>query len=299
MLRLADGTKLRAFRRDAPSARARGAILFLNGRADFLEKYLEFYADCHDAGWSVMAFDWRGQGGSDRPLSDRLTGHVDDFSVYCDDLAAIVAQWQGETSGPHIVIGHSMGGHILLRTLAERGLAIDAAVCTAPMVMPLAGFLPNWAARQLVDFRCWMGKGQSPAWGNHELTPAQLAIRASRLSHDPDRFADERWWLERHPALRLGAASWRWVQAAFASADRLRVPALLSTIAVPSLFLSSAHDAVVSHRAIVQAAEAIPAARLHVFGTDCRHEILREADPVRREALTLILDFLQAIAEQR
>ena len=39
---------------------ARGDLLFVGGRGDFIEKYLEVYHWWHDRGWNVTAFDWRG-----------------------------------------------------------------------------------------------------------------------------------------------------------------------------------------------------------------------------------------------
>ncbi|GAA3250374.1 hypothetical protein GCM10020258_05200 [Sphingomonas yabuuchiae] len=36
--------------------------MFQTGRADVIEKYLEVFAHLVGRGWSVTAFDWRGQG---------------------------------------------------------------------------------------------------------------------------------------------------------------------------------------------------------------------------------------------
>ena len=43
--------------------------------------------------------------------SDAVTGHIDDFSTWVDDLAALWADWRAATPGPHVLAGHSMGGH--------------------------------------------------------------------------------------------------------------------------------------------------------------------------------------------
>ena len=91
--------------------KARGSLIFANGRGDFIEKYLEAYAHWHGRGWNVTAFDWRGQGGS------RGAGFgYESFDLLIDDLAALLADWREGNPGPHVAIGHSMGGHLLLRT---------------------------------------------------------------------------------------------------------------------------------------------------------------------------------------
>ena len=79
-----DGWKLRRF--DWPAPARRGRILFQTGRGDSVEKYLETFAHLHAQGWSVTAFDWRGQGGSGRLTTDG-TGHIDRLDNLVEDLA--------------------------------------------------------------------------------------------------------------------------------------------------------------------------------------------------------------------
>ena len=95
----------------APRHEARGSLLFMPGRGDFYEKYLESLSEWRDAGWHVTSLDWRGQAGSGRLGMDDSTGHSDDFGIWVDDLAAFWAQWRKERPGPIALIGHSMGGY--------------------------------------------------------------------------------------------------------------------------------------------------------------------------------------------
>ncbi|MBK5264805.1 MAG: alpha/beta hydrolase, partial [Alphaproteobacteria bacterium] len=64
-----DSWPLRRFDWPVPAGGERGSLLFLTGRGDCFEKYLETFAHFHAAGWGITSFDWRGQGGSGR-LSD-------------------------------------------------------------------------------------------------------------------------------------------------------------------------------------------------------------------------------------
>src|SRR4051794_20716229 len=108
--------------KDSAGGKVRGSLLFAGGRGDFIEKYLEADAHWHARFWDVTAFDWRGQGGSRGAI---VGGHLDSFDPLVDDLAALIAAWRARTPAPHVAIGHSMGGHLLLRTLAERKPALD------------------------------------------------------------------------------------------------------------------------------------------------------------------------------
>ena len=66
---------------------ARGTVVLLTGRGEFIEKYAtEVTGELLQRGFSVAALDWRGQGLSDRPLSEHDAGHIDNFSTYIADL---------------------------------------------------------------------------------------------------------------------------------------------------------------------------------------------------------------------
>ena len=86
-----DGVALR-FARWAPPAGRKGTVVVLQGRAEYIEKYFETVRDLRARGFAVATFDWRGQGLSDRALSDRHKGHVRNFSEYATDLEAIMEQ---------------------------------------------------------------------------------------------------------------------------------------------------------------------------------------------------------------
>jgi len=129
--RAPDGWPLRRF--DWPSGGAsRGSILFQGGRGDIFEKYLEAFAHWHGQGWSITSFDWRGQGGSGRLSPHRHVGHVDDFSTFTDDFRDFWAEWEPAAAGPRVLMGHSMGGHLILRALVEGAAQPSAAVLIAP-----------------------------------------------------------------------------------------------------------------------------------------------------------------------
>jgi lysophospholipase len=260
----------------------RGSLLFAGGRGDFIEKYLEAQHHWHMRGWNVASFDWRGQGASRGEIEG---GHLDDLTVLVDDLEAFVAQWRTETPGPHVVVGHSMGGHVLARLLAERDPGIDAAVLVAPMLMINSAPLPGWSSWWLAAIMSTFGWGRRPAWRRGDPPPIG-SPRNSYLTACPDRYEDELWWWRREPGYDLGAPSWGWLSAAYRSCARL-TPERLRAIATPVLLVGAERDRLVSAAAIRRAAALIPNAGLKMF-TDSAHEILREADPVRLEALAAI-----------
>ena len=271
--------------------KVRGSLLFANGRGDFIEKYLEADAYWHARGWDVTAFDWRGQGGSRGTIAG---GHLDSFDPLVDDLAGLIADWRARTPAPHVAIGHSMGGHLLLRTLAERRPALDAAVLVAPMVRINSGALPDWAAHWTASAMSAFGLADHPAWEGSKMPAPAGSLRQSILTASHERYEDELWWWRKEPGFNLGAPSWGWLRAAFASSGRL-TPERLRAIEIPVLLLGTERDRLVSPAAIRDAAATIPNAELLMLD-DAAHEILREADKVRLRAFAAIDAFLDAHA---
>lgn len=277
----------------------RGSLLFMPGRGDAYEKYLEALDHWHCNGWSVTAADWRGQAGSGRLGLDAVTGHVADFGQWIDDLAALWSEWKASTPGPHVLVGHSMGGHLVLRAVAERRVDPAALVLSAPMLGIHPAFLPSGVLQVLARAMSALGDRRRPAWKWSEKPGALPADRSDLLTHSADRYADENWWREARPELVMGPGSWGWIERALASIRLLERPGALETIELPVLVLATTRDRLVSWRAIERAVRRLPHVELVRFEAEARHEILREADGVRLRALAAIDDFLDRTAPSR
>ncbi len=287
-----DGWPIRVM--DWPQARradARGSLLFAGGRGDFIEKYIEPLGHWHACGWNVTSFDWRSQGDSRGDIED---GHLDSFSPLVEDASELLADWMARTPVPHVAMGHSMGGHLLLRTLAEESPPLAAAVLVAPMIGINSLPVPSWASQALAQAFCAFGWNKVPVW--NQGTPLLLpgSARQSFLTSCSERYADELWWLERQPGFALGPPSWGWLNAAYASIALL-TPQSLAAVGVPILLIGAERDRLVSAAAIRSAAAALPKAELAMF-PQAGHELLRETDPVRTAALERIDLFLETHA---
>ncbi len=296
---LHDGWSVRAFQRRGGGGDAKGSILCQGGRGDFLEKYLECLAHWHDQGWNVAGFDWRGQGGSGRFLADRSVGHVGNFAQWIDDLAEYYAHWQATTSGPHIVVGHSMGGHLVLRALIEKRIAPDGVVLVSPMLGFETGPLPVAVSAWLVRWAARLGRAEKPAWKANERPGANRVSRQKFLTHDADRYADELWWRAENPELALGPPSIHWLIQAQDSNLRIAQAHGPESVAVPMLILGADTDKLVSPQAIRRVAARLPKARLRMFGEEAAHELLRETDAVRDVVLNEIDAFIDTVAVAR
>jgi lysophospholipase len=274
----------------------RGSLLFLPGRGDHYEKYLETLAYYADAGWRVTAIDWRGQGESGRLLDDREVGHIDDFATWIADLRMFWSGWKSENPGPHVVMAHSMGGHLAMRALVEKAIDPDAVVMSAPMLSIQTGGLPLGWNHAFAKLMVTLGKGEVAAWKISEKPMSPLSMRGKMLTHDDDRYEDEIAWWKLRPNVKLGPPSWHWIERAIASIRMLEAPGLLEAVQTPILLLATTGDQLVSTPRVMADGKRLPHAETLIFGKEAAHELLREADPVRDQCLSRINSFLDAQA---
>ena len=295
----ADGHELRRIDWAANSETPRGSILFLPGRGDFYEKYLESLEEWHSAGWRVTATDWRGQAGSGRLGDDKLTGHIEDFTQWTSDLAHMWKAWKASTPGPHVLVAHSMGGHIVTRALVDRLVDPDAVVLSAPMLGMAGPPLPLAVLHSVARVMARIGSPKRPAWKWSEKPGEMPARRRDLLTHDDDRYEDELWWRQTRPELAMGPGSWGWVERAYASTREIEAPGAMEKVDIPVLVVSTSNDKLVKHEAAARAAERFPKGEMSAFGEEAHHEILREVDEVRGKAMRDIAEFLDRVAPRQ
>jgi len=283
----ADGWPHRAYRWPAPGGDRRGSLLFQSGRADYIEKYLEACDHWHGLGWDIEGFDWRGQGGS-----RTFTGTLDpddrlSFDPLIEDLADFVADWKARTPGPHVLVAHSMGGHVALRACAEKGLAFDALVLVAPMLALNTGHLPRIMASAIVGGAKLARLGHRAIFRDNYANPR----RYLRLTASLPRYEDSQYWKQAIPGIAMGPPTWNWIGAALAGDRRIASKGELEGVRTPVLLLAAGLDRLVRDEAIVAATQRLPDAEMKLFPSG-RHELLRESDENRLPVIAAIDDFL-------
>ena len=290
MVAMADGWPVR---RVALPPGPRGSLFVVNGRGDFVEKFAESFHDWGDAGWGVVAFDHRGQGGSGRFLADRQKGHAPGFAPWLGDLAEHVDWFRSHYPAPHYAVAHSMGGHLMLRHLEVRGGDFDRVVLVSPMCGVAARPIGPWLARLIARLCGALGLTENFAPGSGPTVPdAPGSARQQLLTHDAARYSDEGWWVKQNPALGIGGVTNGWLTSAFASIDAVFAPGVLERTLTPLLILAAGDEGIVDNAATARAAARLPNATLEVVAGGF-HELLREVDGVRAGVLAKIDGFLR------
>lgn len=281
-----------------PEGRPRGTVVVLTGRAEFIEKYRETETEIAAQGYAVASFDWRGQGGSDRYAGYLRQGHVARIDDYLADLAAVLDHLERRgLPRPWLMLGHSMGGHVGLRYLAEGPPQFAGAVLTAPMFGINLRPLPDAVAHAICRFAIGVGAGARYAPGQRDFDAARLAFYRNNLTTCDVRFADFRQLVEATPELIIGGVTYQWLAASLTSIARTRRPGYVEAIDLPVLVCQAGDERVVCNRSITRLAQRLPRGQLRVF-PEGRHELLRERDPVRREVMDALLGFFAALAPE-
>ena len=281
MLKTPDGVLLR-FARWAPPPGRKGTVCVFSGRTEFIEKYFEVVRDLRSRGFAVAILDWRGQGLSQRALSDPFKGHVNDFSEYDADLHTFMADVVlPDCPPPLFAIAHSMGATVLLRA-AYRGLRwFDRIVLTAPMIklaqLPMLGY-----AQRVARMLRLSGLGSSYIPGGDASVLALRPFAGNPVTSDPVRYARVAAILEAEPALGLGSPTIGWANAAFKAMTNLAQPTYAAEIRQPILIAAAGRDQLVSTSAIEEFAIHLRAGA-HVVIAGAMHEIMMEQDRFRTQ----------------
>lgn len=250
-----------------PAGPARARVLVAHGAGnDAVFPLLELFRALLSAGCEVFSFDVDGHG----------CGSTTVFAPDTVRTAVAAAADAAEAGGPPLplhVIGHSLGGSLLLDALAGGSLdrAVSAAVLSAPVdlrigartvVGEVRGFFRRAVLAQREHYGWW---GLVPAFG-----PVKRAA---------------------YPFRRVDAdgRAWSYVDAVQRLLGEMRLEERAERITVPTLLVYSRADWLVSHGDGERLAARMPAARLLSLGDATHYSV-----PFAREAVDAVLGWMDA-----
>jgi lysophospholipase len=279
----ADGVRLRFAWWGPTGMNKRGTVCILPGRGEFIEKYFEIVSDLRRRGFAVAIMDYRGQGGSTRPLGNARKGHVDDFVQYDADLEQFMAEIVlTDCPAPYYALAHSLGGNILLRATRSRMCWFDRIMLTAPLIKlgETQGGIPG--SSRLAEVLTLFGLGTVFARGGGPRSWYESPFDGNPLTSDAQRYARAQEILRAAPELSVGAPTIGWFHAACQSMKLVNTPEFAHSVKVPALIVAAGNDTVVSLRAIEEFASRLRIGS-YVLIPGARHEIMHERNALREQ----------------
>lgn len=233
-----------------------GGILLVHGLGDHLGRYNPFLKYFFSRGYKVCLFDLRGHGRSKGRRVD-----LKNFGTYSEDLFAFYHHCRllNGRQIPWYLLGHSMGGLILLNFLSRHRYLFKAAVACSPSIEVGLTMSPRWQrglGKCLVRLHPTLkiGGNVDPSWISRDPEVVASTLR------DP--------LVHRRVTFRLGKAVMENLQTVYTLPGRIQTPLMM---------LHGGADRICDPRGTKKFFNALPLAekRLKVYD-DFRHELLNE-----------------------
>lgn len=268
----------------------KGTVFIQTGRTEYIEKYCSIANLFHQKGYSVVTYDWRGQGLSDRLLPNPNIGHVEKFTDYQKDLDIVIKTSKSwDMPQPFFQLSHSMGACIGLRAILK-GQVFKSSVFTGPM-WKLNGKYRMLAAEFISSLAISLGFEKNLILGADERNYLHLSTpERNSLTSDPDIFLFLKKQITTHPELNVGGPSWRWLSEAIRENDFLLTQPHPDT---PSLVILGSDEKLVDVEEILAYCRKWATIRTEIL-PNTKHEILMESKLYRELAMEIILSFFES-----
>lgn len=277
-------------------------LIISSGRSESYLKYKELSYDLYNHGYSVFLIDHRGQGLSQRLLTDSHKGYVDDFQHYVDDLATFIEN----TVTPHCqgnkpyILAHSMGGAIAARYMQDFPDKIKAAVLSSPMLGFNSGNVPEVIAKSVLTISAQLNQWfDDHPWyflGHKGFT--QHTFSENKLMHSSVRYQLFTQLYQSTPEIQLGGVSVQWLttsqlalETIFNNIDKIKTPTLVLQAGQDQIIKNQAQDDFCQQLHKLQP-QSCPHGKPSIVA-NAYHELFFESDTFREQALQAAIQWFE------
>ncbi|MCM5679184.1 lysophospholipase [Schlegelella sp. S2-27] len=252
-LTVADGTQLALRAWPAPETPARAAVLIVHGLGEHSGRYEHVAQRLRSWGFAVTGYDHRGHGRSQGPRGGLRHPHD-----LLSDLAAVVDHLRAQGAAPLLLLGHSMGGLVVGRFVADALRPVDGLVMSSPALDIGLSALNRGllAASHALAPNLQVPNGLNPTFVSHDEAVVKAYVD-DPLVHDKVTARLVRFMVEGGVRVRERAGQW----------------------SVPTLLIWAGADRLVAPAGSAAFAERAPAGVAHCHRFDhMYHEIFNEPD---------------------
>jgi alpha-beta hydrolase superfamily lysophospholipase len=265
-LSMPDGQRL--FLHDWPVENSRGSVLIVHGLGEHGARYRDVAQWFNQRGYSARSYDQRGHGRS--PGQRGALRHGDDL---LSDLTMVYRDYENRASTPPLLLGHSMGGLVALRTVLDERIAPQGLVLSSPA-------LRSWEANGMIKL-AWVLAHVVPR------LPLRNGLPYKYLSHDTALVESYR-----NDPLRTAMITPRLADFIFRAGASCIEDA--HRLAVPTMLLVADSDHLVDpggSRDFARAAASTEQLTTRFFST-LYHELFNESEPGRGQVRMQLADWM-------
>ena len=237
-------------------------------------------------------------------LYDYQKVHVDNFQSYIDDVDLFLNNIVNVDSYAKVfAIGHSLGGTILARYIAQHPNKLTAVALSSPS-FALQGIIPglstNLVSKTMLETQLALGNGKEYASNNQPYNPRIPFMKNRKMNpitSSLQRFNFNKYISQANPILAMGGVTWQWSSELAKAMAKFETEA--SKISDPVLILQAGDDQLIDTSAHEGICNTINSKRQKGQATLCKlthfplaqHDLLIEKDEIRNAVLDEIMLF--------
>ena len=283
-----DGIKIRVCHWLQKKGKSAGTIFLQQGHNEFIEKYYETIQEFIDRGYSVICFDWRGQGMSERMIDNINKSYITDFKRHDKDLEKILKEIIDPFfSKPLIGIGHSMGGCLMLSAFHSHPTKFTHGILSSPML----GFKNENFLRTASSIMNFFKKDTDYLIGSKPNMGIETPFKENDLTSDKERYKRTQMLVRKRPSIRLWGVTNSFAKAVNKRFKIIRKKNWAEKIDTNILIINSLNDKVVFSKKTIEMSKRLKNCDLINFD-NCEHEIFMEKDIYRDILWNKIDNFL-------
>ena len=275
-------------------------IVISSGRSESYLKYKEVIYDLNKKNFNVFIIDHRGQGLSERTLSNPNKGYVEYFDLYANDLYQFITSIVNQhTSEQPYLLAHSMGCAISLRMFQLFPKVVKKSILLSPMIAINSGPIPYSLATSVIKLGQAINSSltEEPwyfiAQSNYKPTPFHKNV----LTHSVNRYERTLNIYDTKKDIQLGGVTFQWLYEAIKNEKTLFEN--INKINTPLLILQAEEDCVVSNKIQNTFCQKLHAHDVNLCACEpieikgSYHELLFETDNIRNQTFNHIFKYFK------
>ncbi|RFB05844.1 alpha/beta hydrolase [Parvularcula marina] len=277
---------------EARAAEDRGTLIFVPGFSNYIEAYGDFLTAWHEAGFTVIAVDLPGQGGSTRRADFPERPISGNFAWYADVLGGFMAERQSAATSPVTLVGESFGAHVTLRGAADGMIEADRIALIVPGLALQTPGMPTGVINGIMGGLTDLGYGHRYAPTQGQWTPKwDLSLEGYGCATRPDRIYNKDAIFALHPEFRIGGITMEWATGFDRSGRYLAETDVLKGVDADILMITAERDQILDYaRTITACDEKLPhCTRIEL--PEAGHCLLLEEDAISAPMVAAVTEF--------